>query len=240
MRAMQVATILPGACVIALAACDPPAPRCTLGDFPSRDTYCSSATLLALRETAAIHIDDAAVAEVYDTLAPAWRAFPVTRLAQAWSWRTGLPDEVPIISTSPAIVDAWDAGRVATGDPAVDAVFLEHGLVDVRGKSTYGYIAHLRDPVNVTAYARLVATLPSTELRDEPYPSHGIDITLAWDGPGRIATFEIGWGDCFLGCIWRHTVVVSLPGDGTAAVIREYGDELSDADRALAEAIAPP
>ena len=223
-----------------IASCDGPPPRCALLDYPSRDTYCDSSTILALRETESIHIDDDAVADIYDTLAPAWRAFPATRLANAWPWRPSLPVEISIVSSLPTIEAAWDAGRVATGDPAVDAVFLDHGLLDVSGKATYGYTAHLREPVNVAAYARLVATLPSTELPDEPYPSHGIDITLAWNGPGRIATFEIGWGDCFLGCIWRHIIVVSLPGDGTAAVIGEYGDELDATIRANAEATAPP
>ncbi|MCE9578711.1 MAG: hypothetical protein K8W52_36640 [Deltaproteobacteria bacterium] len=224
----------------ALVACDAPAPRCALTSYASGDNYCNSATMLALRETESIHIDDDAVAGIYDTLAPAWRAFPATRLAQAWPWRASLPIWIDVRSSLPAIVNAWDVGRVETGDPAVDAVFLDHGVVAVTGKSTYGYTATLREPVNVAAYARLVATLPGTEMLDERYPSHGIDITLAWNGVGRIATFEIGWGDCFLGCIWRHTIVVSLPGDGTAVLLRAYGAELDATMLAQADAIAPP
>ena len=225
----------------ALVACDAPATRCALTGYASGDRYCNSATLLALRETESIHIDDDAVAGIYDTLAPAWRAFPATRLADAWSWRIGgRPDAVTIHSSLPAIVTAWDAGRVETGDPAVDAVFLEHGVVAVAGESPSGYWAKLREPVNVAAYARLIATLPSTKLEDARYPSHGIDITLVWNGVGRIATFELGWEDCFSGCGFRHSLVVSLPGDGTATLIREYGDELPDHVLANAAATPPP
>jgi len=225
----------------ALVACDAPAPRCALTEFPQRDAYCRSATTLAVRDGAALHADQSEVDQIYATLVPAWRALPLTRLAETSPGPFLSLTEVDVWSTNPTVAAAWRAGQVATGDPAIDAVFAGNGVVAVEGGGDFPiFTLSLDEPTNMSAYAPLVASVPDTMFAPFQISPNGIDIALSWDGADQRALFSIGWEDCFSGCAFRHSLVVRLPGDGTTALIREYGDEIPDYVLAQADAIAPP
>lgn len=126
------------------------------------------------------------------------------------------------IESAGAWVDAWWAGELRTGQPAVDSLTAKYEL---RLDTVYDF-NHLRDrarfasdrPLNMTGLARL---LEGVEGLEDAWPSEyaGTDnwtIGVELEPEGLVLTYRVGWGDCLSGCLafrwWQFRV------DGAGAV----------------------
>ena len=158
------------------------------------------------------------------------------RLPQRHRFAFGAP--VPIITANPAVIAAWNAGTLATGDAAFDAIIGEiHGTQLAgagkdNGDGTFTYNLQVTALVNEELLATSLAPTMSTtsdpviELRD--------DGTWLWldammgtgsDGDTAQIDFTFGWGACVEICDGFHRVRAQVT-DDAATVFDLGGDPL--------------
>jgi hypothetical protein len=209
-------------CVGLVSACGERA-VCSVDDFPFGGRYCNNSIVLSLRGSSSVQIAQDDVVRLYSLLRPAWLTYPPLRASQADDHRSSEPNRVDVQTTNVAIVSHWDQGEVATGDPMVDQVFVGNGAFEVVRLFAGEYSVSFSRPINMRAFAPLVAVLPATQLDDMQLLPIGWDISLSVVSDGVVADFMQSWGDCFVQCDGTHHYIVLLSDSGEAQLVSESG-----------------
>ena len=225
-----------GSLLVATAACsDDPPHLCTAADWGVVEHHrCRHAITIGLIETPDVVPSDMLVQSIDAMLVRAREESCWLERAGAMYWR-GDPIRPTVRSTHPPIVAAWEQGIVVTGDPDVDALFAEAGLIAVEpypyrdvddGYAIDWYAVTFEVPVSLDRLQAGMAALPATGFTEplgeswgEGYP----DLFRSRVDGGWQVSFRIGWGDCFVGCQTRTWVVEVTDDLMSAEIVDEYG-----------------
>jgi hypothetical protein len=194
--------------------------------------YCLNAGLLALRYGGDVVVQQDDIDYFYSLSKRVYVAEPLTRLASAARiWDDLL--EVPLYSEYEPLVSAWSAGLVNTGDPIVDHLFADNGMVSVRPwrppspDRPPSFSPGFELPVSHEVLTMLVRTIPDTQLVG-PSLERSEDITIVRYKDGVLLHMVAGWGDCFSGCASHHRWDAFVTSAGAVTVTDLGGDPIPD------------
>jgi hypothetical protein len=124
----------------------------------------------------------------------------------------------------------WQAGDLTTGEAAIDDLLRQYGATGVQplGSPTATQFAlTFGQSMNMRAVADVFRSAGSPNLvgvSTNNIVGDGDRITFQPGADGaRVYALSRGWGDCFAGCIGRHTWEFTLSADGQAVTLRESG-----------------
>jgi hypothetical protein len=219
----------------AAAACgDDPGPACSLALANDFNLPCRDARMIALRETSTLVPSDDDILAVYEFLEGIRPLSCYFRRTIA-IYEFDDPHTPHVYTTNPILAEPWSREQIATGNAAVDALFVERGAYRVIPLAFDGFTVVFDRPVSFRVLASEVAVLADTtvDLEEGRTLPHDIRRARAPSGDAWIVTFVWGWGgDCWLGCEGWHQWDVRVPDDGAPpAIIAEDGDDIPAAYR---------
>ena len=231
--------------VLAGCATSPP---CDTHKWGENSSVCLSAQTFAGRDSPGLVPTDVQVARYFDRWTKAAAAEPI--LGYRYPQRYWSND---ITTSNQAVIAAWTADQMQTGDQAFDDVIGQLETVSLSGNSDPladgSYIFQLTI-YSVYNEAQLAANLLPT--KSELYytgPVHQDDGIWTWDTQSKEGTddatatvvFSFGWGDCFVACDGFHQLkAVMPPADQRATVYDLGGDPLPEGIALSADTRPPP
>jgi hypothetical protein len=121
--------------------------------------------------------------------------------------------------SDPALLAAWKAGNLTSGNTAVDLLLADFGATGVSAVFQDYFQLDFARPLRMDRLATLLHALPGIRSSETNGTlGDGDDVRVETTTGGYLVTFDHGTGDCPAGCISHELTKVFVGDDGTVTV----------------------